>query len=124
MSKDISPQEWDELVNGHSTNKDSSGADSDRQESEIDKEKLNLILDVPIQCQVVVGRTEKQLQELLHMRPGRILETEHMASQHIELRINNQLVALGEVVVVGEFYGMRIKQIAKPVDIIEKLKEE
>ncbi len=89
-----------------------------------DKRKLELILDVPVRSRVVVGRTVKKLQDLLALQPGMIIETENPVSQDVELYINDNVIALGEVVVIGENYGLRIKQIVAPEERVRKLKQK
>lgn len=86
------------------------------------QEKLQMIMDVPVRSRVVVGQTKKKLQELLQLRPGMIIETENLVDEDVELHINDKIIALGEVVVVGESYGLRIKKIITPEERVNKLK--
>ena len=85
------------------------------------KSKFDLILDVPIRSRVVVGKTHRKLQDLLSLKPGMIVETENYVTDQVELYVNDHVIALGEVVVVGENYGLRIKKIVTPVERIRKL---
>ncbi|MBS4021264.1 MAG: FliM/FliN family flagellar motor switch protein [Dethiobacter sp.] len=83
---------------------------------------LELILDVPVKSSVVVGKTTKKLKELLAVKPGMIIETENLVGEYVELHVNDNVIALGEVVVVGENYGIRVKQIIGPEERILKLR--
>lgn len=85
------------------------------------KSKFDLILDVPVRSRVVVGKTQRKLQDLLALKPGMIVETENIVTDQVELYVNDHVIALGEVVVVGEHYGFRVKKIVTPVERIRKL---
>lgn len=91
------------------------------EEKGIDKNKLELILDVPVKSRVVVGKTTQKLAELLNLKPGMIIETKNLVTEDVEFHVNDNVIALGEVVVAGEHYGLRVKQIINPVERIRKL---
>lgn len=84
--------------------------------------KLDLILDVPVTCKVIAGKTKKKLKDLLELKPGMIIETDHNVNEYVELYVNESVVALGEVVIVGENYGLRIKQIIAPEERVRRLR--
>lgn len=89
---------------------------------DINKQKLDLILDVPVKSRVVVGSTTRKLKELLELKPGMIIETNNEVAKHVELHVNDNVIALGDVVVVGENYGLCVKQIINPIERMQKLK--
>lgn len=86
------------------------------------RKKINMLLDVPVRSQVVVAKTRRSVWELMELKPGMIVETDNNISDLVELQINDQVIALGEVVIVGENYGLRVKKIISPASRIKKLK--
>lgn len=84
--------------------------------------KLDLLLDVPVTCKVIAGKTKKKLKDLLELKPGMIIETDHNISEYVELYVNDSVIALGEVVMVGENYGLRIKKIIPPAERVRRLR--
>jgi flagellar motor switch protein FliN/FliY len=77
------------------------------------REQLDLILDVPLQVQVVLGRTSILVQDLIHLGEGSILELDKLAGEPVELYIKDRLVALGEVIVVDERFGVKVLELAE-----------
>lgn len=74
--------------------------------------QLDLILDVPLQVQVVLGRTSMMVQELIHLVEGSILELDKLAGEPVELFVHDRLVAYGEVIVVDERFGVKVLELA------------
>ena len=77
------------------------------------KEQLDVILEVPLQVQVVLGRTSILVQDLIHLGEGTILELDKMAGEPVELYIHDRMVALGEVIVVDERFGVKVLELAE-----------
>jgi flagellar motor switch protein FliN/FliY len=73
---------------------------------------LDLILDVPLQVQVVLGRTSMMVQDLIHLAEGSILELDKLAGEPVELFVHDRLVAYGEVIVVDERFGVKVLELA------------
>ncbi|WP_018132551.1 flagellar motor switch phosphatase FliY [Effusibacillus pohliae] len=82
---------------------------------------LNLLLDVPLQVTVELGRTRKQIREILELGPGSILELDKLAGEPVDILVNNKLIAKGEVVVIDENFGVRVTDILTPAERISKL---
>lgn len=74
--------------------------------------QLDLILDVPLQVQVVLGRTSMMVQDLIHLMEGSILELDKLAGEPVELFVHDRLVAYGEVIVVDERFGVKVLELA------------
>lgn len=74
--------------------------------------QLDLILDVPLQVQVVLGRTSMMVQDLIHLVEGSILELDKLAGEPVELFVHDRLVAFGEVIVVDERFGVKVLELA------------
>ncbi|WP_099468867.1 flagellar motor switch phosphatase FliY [Konateibacter massiliensis] len=76
-------------------------------------ENIGLIMDVPLQVTVELGRTSKSIQEILEFSPGTIIELNKIAGEPIDVLVNGKYVAKGEVVVIEESFGVRITEIVK-----------
>ncbi len=76
-------------------------------------ENIDLIMDVPLQVTVELGRTSKSIQEILEFSPGTIVELNKIAGEPIDVLVNGKYVAKGEVVVIEESFGVRITEIIK-----------
>lgn len=77
------------------------------------KENIDLIMDVPLDVTVELGRTSKSIQEILDLSPGTIIELNKIAGEPIDVLVNGKYVAKGEVVVIEESFGVRITEIVK-----------
>ena len=77
------------------------------------KENIDLIMDVPLEVTVELGRTTKSIQEILDFAPGTIIELDKIAGEPIDVLVNGKYVAKGEVVVIEESFGVRITEIIK-----------
>ncbi|MBR3833263.1 MAG: flagellar motor switch phosphatase FliY [Lachnospiraceae bacterium] len=77
------------------------------------QENIELIMDVPLEVSVVLGRTRKSIKEILEFSPGTIIELDKLAGESIDVMVNQKLVAKGEVVVIEESFGIRITEIIK-----------
>lgn len=77
------------------------------------KENINLIMDVPLEVSVELGRTSKSIQDILEFAPGTIIELDKIAGEPIDVLVNGKYVARGEVVVIEESFGIRVTEIIK-----------
>ena len=76
-------------------------------------ENIDLIMDVPLEVTVELGRTNKSISEILEFKPGTIVELNKVTGTPIDVLVNGKLVARGEVVVIDENFGIRIVDIIK-----------
>ena len=76
-------------------------------------ENIDLIMDVPLEVTVELGRTNKSISEILEFKPGTIVELNKATGTPIDVLVNGKLVARGEVVVIDENFGIRIVDIVK-----------
>ena len=74
-------------------------------------ENINLIMDVPLEVTVELGRTKKSIADILDFAPGTIIELDKIAGEPIDVLVNGKFVAKGEVVVIEESFGIRITEI-------------
>ncbi|MEG6585891.1 flagellar motor switch phosphatase FliY [Dendrosporobacter sp. 1207_IL3150] len=77
---------------------------------------INLILDVPLQVTVELGRTKKLIREILELAPGSVVELDKLAGESVDVLVNGKLIAKGEVVVIDENFGVRITDIISPLE--------
>ena len=77
------------------------------------KENIDLIMDVPLEVTVELGRTTKSIKDILEFAPGTIVELNKIAGEAIDVLVNGKYVAKGEVVVIEESFGVRITEIIK-----------
>lgn len=76
-------------------------------------ENIDLIMDVPLEVTVELGRTSKSIKEILEFSPGTIIELNKLAGEPIDVLVNGKFVAKGEVVVIEESFGIRVTEIIK-----------
>ena len=76
-------------------------------------ENIDLIMDVPLEVTVELGRTHKSISDILEFSPGTIIELNKIAGEPIDVLVNGKFVAKGEVVVIEESFGIRITEIMK-----------
>jgi flagellar motor switch protein FliN/FliY len=76
-----------------------------------DYSKLKMILDVPLKVSVELGRTKMLVNDLLQLGQGSVIELDKIAGEPMEILINDKLVAMGEVVVVNEKFGVRLTDV-------------
>ena len=77
------------------------------------KENIDLIMDVPLEVTVELGRTTKSIKDILEFAPGTIVELNKIAGESVDILVNGKFVAKGEVVVIEESFGVRIIEIIK-----------
>ncbi|MDU5142122.1 MAG: flagellar motor switch phosphatase FliY [Paenibacillus dendritiformis] len=86
-----------------------------------DESNLNLLLDIPLKVTVELGRTHKQIKDILELSQGSIIELDKLAGEPVDILVNNKLIAKGEVVVIDENFGVRVTDIINQWDRIQKL---
>ncbi|MGI6559137.1 MAG: flagellar motor switch phosphatase FliY [Limnochordia bacterium] len=86
-----------------------------------DNISIDLIKHIPVQIRAVLGRTRISIANILKLGPGHVLELDTLDGEPIDILVNNTPVARGEVVVVGEQFGVRITEIASTTDRIKTL---
>ena len=77
------------------------------------QENIGLIMDVPLEVTVELGRSTKSISEILNFAPGTIIELDRIAGEPIDVLVNGKFVAKGEVVVIEESFGIRVTEIIK-----------
>lgn len=93
--------------------------DSDQWNAE--KESIELIMDVPLEITVELGRTKKLIKDILEFGPGTILELDKLAGEPVDILVNGKYIAKGEVVVIDESFGVRITDIVSASKRLSKI---
>lgn len=86
------------------------------------KRNLDLILDVPLEFSVVLGKTKKTIKDVLALGAGSVVELNKLADEQLEVYVNGKLIAQGEVVIINENFGIRITQILSKEQRVKGLK--
>ncbi|HTN53884.1 MAG TPA: flagellar motor switch protein FliN [Anaeromyxobacter sp.] len=87
-----------------------------------DSRRLDMLLDVPLEVNVELGRTRLTIQDLLQLGPGSVIELDKVAGEALDILVNGRLVARGEAVVVNDKFGIRITDIVSPQERIQRLR--
>jgi flagellar motor switch protein FliN len=82
---------------------------------------IDLILDVPLEISVVLGRSKMNIKEILDLGTGSLIELDKLAEEPVEILVNGKKIAYGEVVVVDENFGVRITSIVSNVERVKSL---
>lgn len=83
---------------------------------------LELILDIPLNLTIEIGRTEMPIQKLLQLTQGAVIELDKMVGEPMDVLVNGTLIAQGEVVVIDDQFGIRLTQIVSPAERIRHLR--
>ncbi|WP_107942291.1 flagellar motor switch phosphatase FliY [Metasolibacillus fluoroglycofenilyticus] len=90
--------------------------------SQQESRNLNMLLDIPLQVTVELGRTKRSVKEILDLSSGSIIELDKLAGEPVDILVNSRLIAKGEVVVIDENFGVRITDILSQADRLNNLR--
>ena len=90
--------------------------------SPMEQGNIGLIMDVFMEMTVELGRTRKQIKEILGMGEGTIIELDKLAGEPVDILVNHKPIAKGEVVVIDENFGVRVTEILSPVERVTEMK--
>lgn len=82
---------------------------------------LDLILDIPVQLTVELGRTKIAIRNLLQLAQGSVVELDGLAGEPMDVLVNGCLIAQGEVVVVNDKFGIRLTDIISPAERLRRI---
>ncbi|OQY10786.1 MAG: flagellar motor switch protein FliN [Fusobacteriia bacterium 4572_132] len=80
-----------------------------------------MIMDIPLQVTVELGRTKMKIKEILDLGGGSIVELDRLAGEPVDIRVNGKMIAKGEVVVIDESFGVRITDIISKMERINNV---
>ena len=110
-TESVAPASFANFGSGHAAPAAASGAGND----------LNMILDIPVQLTVELGRTRVPIKNILQLAQGSVVELETLAGEPMDVLVNGFLIAQGEVVVVNEKFGIRLTDIVTPSERMRRL---
>ena len=87
----------------------------------IGAEKLKILESIEVALSIEVGRTEMTIKDLLLLNEGSVVELDRLAGEPLDILVNGAIIAKGEVVMVGERYGVRFTDIVDPEEIAESI---
>ena len=82
---------------------------------------INMILDIPVQLTVELGRTRIPIKHILQLAQGSVVELDALAGEPMDVLVNGYLIAQGEVVVVNDKFGIRLTDIVTPSERLRRL---
>lgn len=107
---DIADVEFAEVNKSESSNPD-----------EVSKKNLELLYDIGLLVNVELGRTSLSIKDLLSLGPGSVIELDRQAGASVDLTVNGILIGKGDVVVINDNFGLRIKEIISPEDRLKSI---
>ena len=90
-------------------------------QTDLEGRGIDLLLDIPLQVSVEVGRSRILVRELLQMQEGTLIELDKLAGEPLDLYVNSRLIARGEAVVINDKFGLRLTDVVSPSERIENL---
>ena len=84
-------------------------------------ERLEMILDIPVQLTVELGRTKLAIRSLVQLAQGSVVELDRLAGEPLDVLVNGCLIAQGEVVVVNDKFGIRLTDVIAPDERVRRL---
>lgn len=84
---------------------------------------IDLLLDVPLVVTVELGRARMPIREVLQLSPGSVIELDKLAGEPVDILVNEKPIARGEVVVIGESFGVRLTHIVNQAERVQSLRE-
>lgn len=96
--------------------------DTSEELSDAEKEKLDMVLDLPVTISLEVGRSKISIRNLLQLNQGSVVELDRIAGESLDVLVNGTLIAHGEVVVVNDLFGIRLTDVISQTERIKKLK--
>ncbi|MDA9159229.1 MAG: flagellar motor switch protein FliN [Paracoccaceae bacterium] len=87
----------------------------------MDADKLKVLENIEVDMSIEVGRTEISIRDLLRLNEGSVVELDRLAGEPLDILINGTMIAKGEVVMVGERFGIRFSEIVDPEKRMETI---
>lgn len=86
-----------------------------------DAQNLDMLLDIGLQINVELGRAKMTIREVLSLLPGTVVELDRVAGEPVDILVNGKPIAKGEVVVLGDMFGVRVTDIIPPAQRVESM---
>ncbi|MDD3693108.1 MAG: flagellar motor switch protein FliN [Oscillospiraceae bacterium] len=76
-------------------------------------QNLDIVMDLPMEVNVQIGKAKKRIREIIEFTQGSIIELDKQAGDPVDIIVNNELIARGDVIVIDDIFGVRITEIVK-----------
>ncbi len=86
---------------------------SNNNEESASMQNLDIVMDLPMEVNVQIGKTKKRIREIVEFTQGSIIELDKQAGDPVDIIVNNELIARGDVIVIDDIFGVRITEIVK-----------
>ena len=93
----------------------------DQDQNSASADNLRVLENIDVRLTVEVGSAELKIKELLRLNEGSVIELDRLAGDPLDILINGTMIAKGEVVMVGERFGVRFTEVSNPEDTVKKL---
>lgn len=97
------------------------GTEVQKEQKEMEKYDIGLILDIPLELSVEFGKVKIVINDLIQLGQGSIVELDKSVGDPLEIYINGKLIARGEVIVVDDKFGIRVTDIISPIERVKSL---
>ncbi len=108
-------------VDNQTNSKNNEAASAKEEPCNNGKCDLDIILDIPLNVTVELGKVKMPVNELLQLGQGSIIELSKQVGEPLDIYVNNKLVAKGEVVILDEKFGIRVADIINPAERVRSL---
>jgi flagellar motor switch protein FliN/FliY len=122
LNQEISAEEWEQTA--ESKEKIEEKIKKIEGPTGIEQEKLDLLMDIPLEVSVEIGSTHLPLEEILKLNPNNIVELDKFINQPVDLKVNGKLIAKGELYTVEDHFGIKITSIITVQERMKLLTEE
>ena len=95
--------------------------DAGRSYGDVPVHDINMVLDIPVQLSVELGRTKVPIKYILQLAQGSVVELDALAGEPMDVRVNGYLIAQGEVVVVNDKFGIRLTDVVTPSERLRRV---
>ena len=109
------------VLSGESPRPFSSSNASSNASSEVPIRDINMVLDIPVQLSVELGRTKVSIKHILQLGQGSVVELDALAGEPMDVLVNGYLIAQGEVVVVNDKFGIRLTDVVTPSERLRRI---
>ncbi|MDP2038773.1 MAG: flagellar motor switch protein FliN [Ignavibacteria bacterium] len=95
--------------------------DDSTQSNGVYNDKLHFLKDLPMNVYIELGRTQMQIKDILELERGYVIELDKLASEPVDVFVNNKKIAEGEVVVIDKHFGIRITNLVDPANRVKDI---
>ncbi|MEO8856863.1 MAG: flagellar motor switch protein FliN [Burkholderiaceae bacterium] len=89
--------------------------------ADVSMRDINMVLDIPVQLSVELGRTKVSIKHILQLGQGSVVELDALAGEPMDVLVNGYLIAQGEVVVVNDKFGIRLTDVVTPSERLRRI---